>query len=622
MVDVNGKKKIPRKKVTKFILETLADEGIDHIFLVPGGVVDPLAIQLSKSRRIHPIVAAHEGGAAFMADGYTRASLLLKEEKKKKRFGVCLGIGGPGVTNMMTAVSAAHGDRSPLLVMAGRIPASWEGKGTFQDSSTSLGIDDIALMRPMTTFAASVSEAEAVPRFLRKAIRAIRDVESLPVFLSIPADIQGKMFKAHSFTIPDKGPPRIIDREKVKVVSDILKKATYVAILAGNGTVRSEASSELQSFAQTYSIPVLTTMRAKGVLPEDHSMSLGVFGEGGSSWANKAMLGTPDIQRVEVLLILGATLNANNTYSGQAPFLRDAKLILVDINPNSNRDIEFDHELVMADVNTFLVWMKENKNMLHKSLMKTKKVREKWVQAITNHHNYDTKFDTMSDRLSSTQPMHPARVIADLRKVAPRNAVVVVDSGAHTFFTGHHWESYGPNEFLFLSTTGPMGYGIAFGIGAWLARQNQPCICIMGDGSMLMHGMELQTAVRYNIPLIVVVINNEALGNVYLRYVNDWRPPQPGAARKIAKIEPRNWETFANSLNAGGIRVGNPRDLIGAYRQAFRFTHEERKPFVIDVICHDKYETPNSAKKFARQMSAFRALRPIKRKEIPFIWHS
>jgi acetolactate synthase-1/2/3 large subunit len=343
---------------------------------------------------------------------------------------------------------------------------------------------------------------------------------------------------------------------------------------------------------------------------------LGVLGFGGSLWANKAILGDVDagIPPVKVLLVLGATLNANNTFAGKAPRLRGDNLILVDINPNSNRDIEFDHKLVMADVKTFLEWMEENKDWYHYALMKSKQDRQKWAQAI---QKYDKREDPQS---SEKEVLHPARVITDLREVAnncnARNAVVVVDSGAHTFFTGHYWESYGPNEFLFLSTTGPMGYGIALGIGAWLARQDQPCICIMGDGSMLMHGMELHTAVRYEIPLIVVVMNNETLGNVYLRYVNDKKLV---AAKEIAKIKPRqNWAAFSKAIGAEGIRVDNPRDLIMAYREAFRFTRGGKKPFVIDVICDNK-ETPNSdiEGQIPKTLTGLGAM-----KERYLIWHS
>lgn len=578
--------------MARFILEALSiKEGINHVFLVPGGVIDPLAIELSKSS-IHPVVAAHEAGAAYMADGYSRASL---------NFGVCMGIGGPGVTNMITAVSAAYADRSPILILAGRIPPSWEGTGSFQDSSSSFGIDDITLMRPMTGFTASVPEAEATPRFLRKAIRAIRDVESLPVFLSIAQDVQKKKCEGGSYISPRKGPPRVVDREHAMEVVNIIKGAKYVAILAGNGTVRSGASHELQKFAETYSIPVITTMRAKGVVSEDekNSFSLGVFGLGGSLWANYVILGDKDkgIQKIDVLLVLGATLNANNTFFGMAPFPADKKMVVVDINANSNRDKEFDPTWVTADVREFLCWMRQNKKRYHRQLSKTNNIRQRWIQSI---RKFD-KYENAGDRSSSAKPLHPARAIADLRKATnspeARNAIVVVDSGAHTFFAGHHWESYGPNQFLFLSTTGPMGYGIPLGIGACLAHNRlkaknihkEPCICIVGDGSMLMHGMELRTAVKNSIPLIIVVINNSVLGNIYLRY------RKSRAARKIAQIEPPevDWVTFAKGLGAEASRVTNPEDLIEAYEEAFMVARMKQKPFVVDIVCDKEPDAPN-----------------------------
>jgi acetolactate synthase-1/2/3 large subunit len=181
--------------------------------------------------------------------------------------------------------------------------------------------------------------------------------------------------------------------------------------------------------------------------------------------------------------------------------------------------------------------------------------------------------------------MHPARVIAELRRAAPRNSVLVVDSGAHTFFTGHNWASYAPNEFLFLSTTGPMGYGVAMGIGAKLARPDQPCVCVVGDGSLLMHGMEIHTAVRYNVPLVIVVINNSALGNVYLRA----RKAGP-AATQLAEIPTQNWANFARSLGADGVVVEQPSQLAAAFKQAFA----ANKPFLIDARCDRNCNTPNT----------------------------
>jgi acetolactate synthase-1/2/3 large subunit len=612
-----------KDKVALFILKALKEEGIHHIFFVPGFVIDSFLPNFSKAD-IRPIVAAHEGGAAYMADGYSRAS---------QNFGVCMGVGGPGITNMITAVSAAYGDRSPVLIIGGRIRSDWEAKGVFQDSST-IGIDDIAIMRPITEFAITVPRSDVTDRFLRKAIRVIRDVESLPVFLSIPEDVQKAECEKLRYVSPHSEPYRIVDTNAAMKVLKLLAEATRIAIFAGNGIICSnannpkkdngstKASEYLQKFAEKYNIPVVTTMRAKGAIPEDSDMSFGVFGFGGSLRANKVILGSqnPCIPKTEVLLVLGATLNENNTFIHHDEFPPSKHLILVDINPNINRDMEYDHTFVMADILAFLEWMEKNSGLYHDKLKESKAwcKRKEWTDAIKKTEEYDTP----NDRKSSKKPIHPARAITDLRDVVPRHSVLVVDSGAHTFFTGHHWKSYGPNEFLFLSTTGPMGYGIAMGIGAQLARPKKPCICVVGDGSMLMHGMELRTAVKQKIPLIVVVINNGALGNVYLRFQKAKQKEQKEAA-ELAKIEPRqDWASFAESLGAEAIRVEEPSKLVEEYAKAFKHSEKNAGPYLVDVICNNEFPTPNYKKpKGEGKVVGVRALRATEGEEQAYLPH-
>ena len=607
-----------KDNVALFILKALKEECIHHIFFVPGFVIDPFLPNLSKAD-IRPIVAAHEGGAAYMADGYSRAS---------QNFGVCMGIGGPGITNMVTAVSAAYGDRSRVLIIGGRISSDWEAKGVFQDSST-IGIDDIAIMRSITKFAATVPSSDVIDRFLRKAIRAIRDVESLPVFLSIPEDVQKAECEKFRYVSPHSEPYRIVDTNAAMKVPKLLAEATRIAIFAGNGIIGSnknnpkkdngstKASEYLQKFAEKYNIPVVTTMHAKGAIPEGSYMSFGVFGFGGSLRANKVILGAqnPCILKTEVLLVLGAALNENNTFIHHDKFPPSKHLILVDINPRINRDMEYDHTFVMADVLAFLEWMEKNSGLYHDKLMGSKAERKEWTDAIKKTEEYDTP----NYRKSSKKPIHPARAIADLRDVAPRHSVLVVDSGAHTFFTGHHWKSYGPNEFLFLSTTGPMGYGIAVGIGAQLARPKKPCICVVGDGSMLMHGMELRTAVKEKIPLIVVVINNGALGNVYLRF----QKAKQKEAAELAKIEPRqDWASFAKSLGAEAIRVEEPNKLVEVYAMAFKHAEKNAGPFLVDVICNNEFCTPNDKKpKGEGKVVGVRALRVTEGEKQAYLPH-
>lgn len=568
----------PEDNVALYVLKALHDEGISHIFLVPGAMIDPFLSKYAKAG-IVPIVACQEGGAAYMADGYARAS---------QNFGVAMGIGGPGVTNMMTAISAAYSDRSPVLVVAGNIPFDWEGKGTFQDSSTT-GVDDRDIMLPTTVFADVIPDTDLLETFIRKSIKAMKGVENRPAFISVPRDMQEDEWKASYTPVRAVESPRILDAERVGIVPELLDGATRISILVGNGAVWSQASEEIQAFAEEYSIPIVTSLRAKGAVSEDSKMSMGVYGLGGSLWANKVIMGAkksdinPKLPRSEVLLVLGATLNENNTH-GWAPMFKPSKsLICVDINPNNVLGKEYDEEFIMGDVRTFMRWMRDHRELYHKNLLASKGKREKWLATIRQTPYYDTD----AERISNAIPINPARAIADLRKVAPRDAVMIVDSGAHTYFTGHNWTSYAPNEFLFLSTTGPMGYGVAMTIGAKMARPHQPHVAVVGDGSLLMHGMEIHSAVRFKVPMVIVVINNSALGNVYLR-ARDEGPE----ATYLSEIFPtQNWAEFCIALGGDGIVVEDPTDLEAAFEKAFQ---TQDKPFLVDVRCDKNIDTPNT----------------------------
>lgn len=558
--------------VARYVLRALRDEGVDHVFLVPGFMVEPFLSEFIPAK-VTPIVACQEGGAAFMADGYARAT---------RNFGVAMGIGGPGVTNMVTAISAAYSDRSPVLIVAGNVPFTWEGEGVFQDSSTT-GVEDRDVLLPMTVFTEVIPDPTLVGSFLRKAIKAMKGVENRPAFLSVPLDMQTV---ALSYDYVPLGPveaPRILDAGAARGVPELLAASTRITILAGNGALWSTAGAEIQAFASEYTVPVVTTLRAKGAIPEDHPLAMGVFGVSGSLWANQVVMGntSPSVPGSEVLIVLGATLNEDNTHGWLPGFVPSKAMVRVDINPNNVLGKEYPQLFVTGDVRAFMEWLQANRGLYAEGLRSTAAARQAWLDAIRKTPYYDTD----ADRISDTVPMHPARVIAELRRAAPRDTVLIVDSGAHTFFTGHNWTSYNPNEFLLLSTTGPMGYGVAMTIGAKLARPSQPHCAVVSDGSLLMHGMEIHTAVRYKVPLVITVINNSALGNVYLRALHE----SPEAVR-LAEIPTQDWAAFARSLGGEGVVVERPADLRAAFERAFATTD---RPFVVDARCDRNCPTPN-----------------------------
>ncbi len=556
-----------------YLLKGIKAEGVDHAFLVPGYMVEPF-LSAFEEAGIEPTIACQEGGAAYMADGYARASL---------KFGVAMGIGGPGVSNMVTAVGAAYSDRSPVLVLAGNTPDNLEGVGSFQDSGPT-GVADRDLFLPLTTFAEVIPDKSLVGSFLRKAIKAMKGFQNQPAFLSIPHDMQLTELPYDYEPIEIVEAPRILDTDAAAGARDIIDNAKHIAVLAGNGCVWSEATEELAKFADQYSVPVTTSMRAKGVLPEDNPHSMGIYGVGGSLWGNQVVMGHSenDINASDVLLILGCTLNENNTHGWLPDFHKNKKIVRVDINPNNILGKEYDEHFVTGDVRTFLRWLMHEQGNFGATLGKSIGARKSWLGAVRETPYWDAE----AERTSDATPIEPARAIADLRAVAPRDTVMVVDSGAHTFFTSHNWESYAPNEFIVLTTTGPMGYGVAATIGAKRARPDQPHCVVVGDGSLLMHGMEIHTAARYKIPMVIVVINNSALANVYLRTLKESKE-----AQVLSSLPTQDWAAFAKSLGGDGVVVEDPKDLKAAYEKGFACTD---KPFLIDVRCNKMTPTPNT----------------------------
>lgn len=549
----------------RFILEAIKSEGIDTVFLVPGGLIDPMLPEFEHAG-VRAVVAAHEAGAAFMADGYARAT---------GGIGVCMCIGGPGIANMVGPLSAAFADRSPVLAICGEVPSDWEGRGAFQDASAG-GLNDLEMVRPITRFALEVGTIDALRHDLRRAIHSMVGVVRRPAFLSVPRQLQVAEIDT-PYGVPTKWaaePPRILDESAAAELAAALEGKTRIAVLAGNGTDLSGAAGELRQVAERFSIPVATTLRAKGVLPEDHPMSLGVFGYAGTRRSIEALLG----EGVEALLVLGSTLNQRDTMVWNQNLHSNKKLIQVDIDPTSfgqNYDVD---TIVCSDIRTVLRWLLEDRPVSER-LDATAGARADWMRELCRTPRvYDGE-----NLESEAVPIHPARAVSELRKAAPRDTVMLVDSGAHRAFAGHYWEAHAPRHYLTSTTMAPMGWAIPAALGAKLARPDLPTAVITGDGCMLMHGIEIQSAAHHRVPIVFVVFNNHALGNVYLR-----ARQQSESAGALTLLGNHDWAGFARSLGAEGERVDSPGELCAAFERAF----ESEGPYLVDVRCDPLAATP------------------------------
>ena len=311
---------------TDYILDALAAEGIDHLFMVPGGLIDPFLTALGRQTAIRPIVAAQEGGAAYMADGYARAS---------RKFGTTLCIGGPGLGNTVTPIAAAATDASPLLLLSGEVATYAEGMGFFQDASSQT-LDDVEVMKPLTAYSSSVDHPRNLGHLLRRALLEMWK-NSRPVHLSLPTDIQIAPIDAKHTRIDLS----ILHSSYLSMAAAASSLQYFtgaaagtppvrIVILAGAGVEHGNGPELLRTFAEKWHIPVATTLRAKGVLPEDHPLSLGVFGYAGTHHSRMALTDAPP----DLLLILGSGLNERDTMHWSLK-LDPRNTLLVNLSPSS-----------------------------------------------------------------------------------------------------------------------------------------------------------------------------------------------------------------------------------------------------------------------------------------------
>ncbi len=555
---------------TDFILNALASEGIDHLFMVPGGLVDPFLPALGRQKAVTPIVAAQEGGAAYMADGYARAS---------GKFGAALCIGGPGLSNTVTAIATAQTDGSPVLLMSGEVSTLVEGLGMFQDASPQT-LDDVTLMKPIVRYSSSIDNPKNLPHLFKHAMLQLRTRPTGPVHLSLPNDCQEDELPVDYCKIDSVlSDPSVLSLDAAEtsfrhfLASSGDKPPAKIVILAGAGVEHANASQPLRQFAELWQIPVATTLRAKGVFPEDHPLSLGVFGYAGTHHARIAILDEPP----DLMLVLGTGLNERDTMHWSLELNPD-RVICVNLMPESI-GMHTQGGGVVGDCGAYLNYLLARSDDLRAPLRATAAERAAWLSGIRSQE----RFQDIENCASDAAPIHPARVIGDLRKIFPRDGILLVDSGAHRAFAGHYWDAYEPRTYISATNLGPMGWAVAAASGVQCAQPHRRVAVITGDGCMRMSGIEVATAAHYGLPIVFVVLNNAALGNVWLRAHTIGPVPD-----ELTRLPDHDWAAFAKALGCRGETVRHPGDLAGAFERALAGTG----PCLIDVKTDKVFKTP------------------------------
>ncbi|MCP3727499.1 thiamine pyrophosphate-binding protein [Paraburkholderia sp. CNPSo 3272] len=552
------------------VVKSLESAGIDHVFLVPGKLIYPLLDAIDESPSIRGIVGAHETGSAFMADGYARAS---------RKFGVCAGISGPGTMNFVPGMAAAQADRIPMLYIAGAISSTAEGKGAFQDA-TSGGIFESGVVRGLMTNVVELKSRENVQAELRRATDGLNWMRRARSFISIPVDVQRQdvhpgpqiarqPYVQHAFNTGEVPP----DRTALDALCNLyLLQSKKVAFLIGSRGNDAEAAKALLEVAEKFQVPVATTLAGKGAFPEGHKLALGIYGFSSHSRATNVI----SSDELDALVVFGSDLNQRDSMNWSRK-LADGKDLLVFDDSFDNPPMgHIAQRSIFSGIGGSFRLLARMNTGAHDEFQKVLERRRAWVTGVNRIPLYDSQFEDFAASASSdNESIYPGAVIKRLCQLLPGDSNVVVDSGAHRIFMAHYWLSSGMGNYFSSNALAPMGWAIAAGIGVKLAAPERPCVVVTGDGCMMMHGTEIQTAARYGIKVIYVVLNNSAHGAIHIDAMRGGL-----VSEQFTRLPRHSWTAFASSLGVAARVVNGIDELDEVLSEASRYDG----PFLIEVM--------------------------------------
>ncbi len=540
-------------------VKILEANNVKYTFGVPGGHLLKLFDSI-KDSNITPILTKHESGASFMATGYSQVS---------RNIGVCIGTVGPGATNLITGVASAYMDSVPILVITAQVGNSAIGKGGLQEA-TGQGrtVNHVEIFDGMTKYSTLVNNGIKLGQSFNNAIKLALNGRPGPTHLDVTADtfaaeieVDEKIIKKIN-RISTSGDPN-----SIKETADLLAKAQNPAILAGAGA--SNATEQLKELVDKYKIPIATTLRAKGIVPENHELSLGCVGLYGTNVANKYLR-----SNIDVLLAVGTSFSEFTTHTWDTRFQPELALIQIDIDP---WEIDKNYQSTIS----ILGDAKQTLTQLLSELQ-IKEVKPKKHDIITKEKEQRKYFQDPA-MSSNHVPIKPQRLMRDLRSALPEDTIVFGDIGNNLAWVEAFYQSNQPNTYFITSSLASMGYGVAASIGGQIASPDRQVVCICGDGGFQMQGMEVMTAVNYDVPVKWFILNNSSLA-----MIRDTQDVLFNGRRFNADFINPDYVKLAESMGAIGLRVEKPDEIQEITKQAL----DNGRPTLVDVLI-DPEEAPS-----------------------------
>ncbi|HHE3637955.1 TPA: acetolactate synthase 3 large subunit [Pasteurella multocida] len=532
----------------EMVVQSLRDEGVEFLFGYPGGSVLDIYDAIHTLGGIEHILVRHEQAAVHMADGYARAT---------GKVGCVLVTSGPGATNTITGIATAYMDSVPLIILSGQVMSGLIGSDAFQEC------DMVGISRPVVKHSFLVKSAAEIPETIKKAFYIASTGRPGPVVIDLPKDVVNP---AHKFTYhyPEKVELRSYNptiqghKGQIKKALKALLVAKKPVLFVGGGVITANCSDKLTQFAQTLNLPVTSSLMGLGAYPSSDKQFLGMLGMHGTYEANNAM------HHSDLILGIGVRFD-DRTTNNLAKYCPHAKVIHIDIDPTSiSKNVLASIPIVGSAekvINEFLALLEDD------NLLKSQTALDEWWQQIDEWWQQIDEWKAVKC-LSFTRDdsvIKPQQVMEVVYRLTQGEAYVASDVGQHQMFAALHYPFNQPRRWINSGGLGTMGFGLPAALGVKLAYPDSTVVCVTGDGSIQMNIQELSTAQQYDIPIVIISLNNRFLG-----MVKQWQDLiYSGRHSQSYMNSLPDFVKLAEAYGHVGIQINTPDELEEKLTQAF-----------------------------------------------------
>ncbi|KHK04264.1 biosynthetic-type acetolactate synthase large subunit [Desulfovibrio sp. TomC] len=533
----------------QILLESLRREGVEVVFGFPGGAVIDIYDQLPNYPLRHVLVR-HEQGAIHAADGYARAT---------GKVGVCLVTSGPGATNTVTGIATAYMDSVPVVIITGQVPTPLIGNDAFQE------VDIVGITRSCTKHNYLVKDVRDLSRVIKEAFYLASTGRPGPVLIDLPKDVQTQLTEykyPKTIKMRSYNPTYAPNPKQVAKVAAVVRRAKKPIIYAGGGVIASEASADLAWLARSFNMPVTATLMALGCFPAEDPLWLGMLGMHGTYAANMA------ISNADLILAIGSRFDDRVT-GKISEFAKNAKIVHIDIDPTSiQKNVPVDIPVV-ADCKSFLT-------ALRQTLEPTLEAEPAAGLEAWNSKVAAWKVEKPLSYNQEGTVIKPQFVVETISRLTKGEAIITTEVGQNQMWAAQFYAFNRPRSFISSGGLGTMGFGFPAAIGAQMACPDRLVIDVAGDGSIQMCIQELATAVCYNLPVKIVILNNG-----YLGMVRQWQELfyKKNYCATCLDVAP-DFVKLAEAYGAAGFRVTDPAKVESVLAEAFALP----RPVIVDVV--------------------------------------